>query len=268
MAQPPATLHRRSALLRHKSTVGRGTFRSRRSQITSKCLSGKLIQAMIHSRNPHTVSRTNRSLPMSSPKPNDHTEPASARCTTCGHAVPDDFRIAADVAGRACDGCRAPRSAQCVSRQRRIKPGWSPDTLGIPRNASSDMKSTSSLSTPCTLTTNKMTHRKQHLRRKHQSLCHECGRGGLRRAQLPPSMDLRQDLHRSHLREQVRLWLNEEEPPRGGLFHSVIDVLRIVGLRNPSDAECEQCSSVLHELLGPPNRVNGVMVWAVPAAPN
>jgi hypothetical protein len=47
---------------------------------------------------------------------------------------------------------------------------------------------------------------------------------------------------------------------------TAMEVLKGMGLFNPSNNQCKECGAVLRELLGPPSRVKGRDKWRVPIA--
>lgn len=43
-----------------------------------------------------------------------------------------------------------------------------------------------------------------------------------------------------------------------------IDVLKEIGIDNPSNPQCKECAGILRELIGDPKRINGINKWRVP----
>ncbi len=53
----------------------------------------------------------------------------------------------------------------------------------------------------------------------------------------------------------------------GGLAYTAIEVLRLIGVNNPSNAQCRECGSALRELLGEPTRIKGRDRWRFHTVP-
>jgi putative DNA primase/helicase len=49
-----------------------------------------------------------------------------------------------------------------------------------------------------------------------------------------------------------------------GTYMTAIELLRAIGINQPSNLQCKECGSFLRELLGPPKRVHGRDKWRVP----
>ena len=43
-----------------------------------------------------------------------------------------------------------------------------------------------------------------------------------------------------------------------------IDVLKEIGIENPSNPQCKECAGILRELIGDPKRIKGETKWRVP----
>jgi hypothetical protein len=80
---------------------------------------------------------------------------------------------------------------------------------------------------------------------------------------LPPDAHLRHIVSGPLFADRIRCWIELTQMEHDRFYQSAADVLRIIGIANPSSWQLRQCTAVLRQLLGPPARINGERVWAV-----
>jgi putative DNA primase/helicase len=68
----------------------------------------------------------------------------------------------------------------------------------------------------------------------------------------------------SAIAERVREYIGTNHPADRFRTKTALEVLREVGIQNPTNAQCKECGSVLRELLGEPRRVRGRDKWRIP----
>ncbi len=70
--------------------------------------------------------------------------------------------------------------------------------------------------------------------------------------------------HRSEsaIAEKARDYLNKNGGA-GDVKLTATQMLELVGVQRPSNAQCRECGRVLREVLGPPKRIRGIDKWAV-----
>jgi len=69
----------------------------------------------------------------------------------------------------------------------------------------------------------------------------------------------------SAVRERIAEALDPERAQEDGLpALSAIEVLRRVGIEQPSNPQCKDANAALREALGEPKRIHGINKWRVP----
>lgn len=64
--------------------------------------------------------------------------------------------------------------------------------------------------------------------------------------------------------ERVREYIRTDHIADRFVTKTALEVLREVGIQNPTNVQCKECGSVLRELLGEPRRVRGRDKWRIP----
>lgn len=70
----------------------------------------------------------------------------------------------------------------------------------------------------------------------------------------------------SAIEERLGDYIDHDRIGEDGRYMTAIEVLKAVGIANPSNRQCKECGTVLRTLLGGPKRVKGRDKWRVPAA--
>jgi putative DNA primase/helicase len=70
--------------------------------------------------------------------------------------------------------------------------------------------------------------------------------------------------HRNVSAIAERVWeYIDPKSPHPGKWMTAMEVLRTIGITNPTNPQCKECSAVLREAFGPSSRVNGRDRWRV-----
>jgi len=70
----------------------------------------------------------------------------------------------------------------------------------------------------------------------------------------------------SAIEERLGDFIDHDRIGSDAKYMTAIEVLKAMGITNPSNRQCKECGTVLRELLGDPKRVKGRDRWRVPIA--
>jgi putative DNA primase/helicase len=71
----------------------------------------------------------------------------------------------------------------------------------------------------------------------------------------------------SAIAEQVRDYLTKYSGRQPGRV-TATEMLRLLGIQRPTNAQCRECGRALRDALEPPKRIHGIDKWTVPIAPS